>query len=284
MKLKALITALTLGSIISATANAEISYQHIRNATAKIQYGDATFLVDPYLAKKGVYEGFAGTPNSQLRNPLIALAEPVESVLKDVDAVIVTHTHDDHWDKAAQELISKDLPIFVQDANDAKIIRAQGFKDVRVVGKNTPFKNVKLSKTGGQHGTDEMYANPMLAELLGEAMGVVFQTENEKTLYIVGDTVWNGEVEAALKQYNPEVVVMNTGGAELENFEPAGIIMDTNDVAKMAETMPKANIITVHMDTVNHGTVSKADMREFIKGKAFENRVAVPNESEVLKY
>ncbi|MDD0822901.1 MBL fold metallo-hydrolase [Mannheimia sp. AT1] len=284
MKLNTLFSALALGSIVATSAQAEIQYQHIRNATAKITYGDATFLVDPYLAEKGAYEGFAGTPNSQLRNPLIALAEPVESVLKGVDAVIVTHTHDDHWDEAAQKLINKELPIFVQDANDAKIIRAQGFKDVRVVGKNTEFKNVKLSKTGGQHGTDEMYSNPMVAEMLGEAMGVVFQTENEKTLYILGDTIWNEEVESALNRYQPEVVVMNTGGAEMDNFDPAGIIMDTKDVAKMAETMPKANIITVHMDTVNHGMVSKADMREFIKGKAFEKRVAVPNESEVLKY
>jgi L-ascorbate metabolism protein UlaG (beta-lactamase superfamily) len=284
MKFNNLLASLVLGSILTTTAQAEISYQHIRNATAKIQYGEATFLVDPYLAPKGAYAGFTGTKNSEQRNPVIDLAEPVESVLKGVDAVIVTHTHDDHWDEVAQKLIDKNLPIFVQDANDAKIIRAQGFKDVRVMGKNTEFKNVKLTKTGGQHGTDAMYSNPMLAELLGEAMGVVFQTDNEKTLYIVGDTIWNEEVENALAKYQPEVIVMNTGGAELEQFDPAGIIMDTKDVEKMADTMPKANIITVHMDTVNHATVSSNDMRAFIKGKAFESRVAVPKESEMLKY
>lgn len=283
MKLHTLFSALTLGTMIASHAQAEIHYQHIRNATAKITYGDATFLVDPYLAEKGKYAGFAGTKNSEKRNPLIELGEPVESVLKGVDAVIVTHTHDDHWDETAQKLIDKNLPIFVQDANDAKIIRSQGFKDVRVVGKNTEFKQVKLSKTGGQHGTDEMYSNPALAELLGEAMGVVFQTDKEKTLYIVGDTVWNSEVETALNRYQPEVIVMNTGHAELENSNDS-IIMGTEDVAKMAQTMPKANIITVHMDTVNHGTVSKADMRAFIKGKTFEHRVAVPNESEKLTY
>lgn len=283
MKFNTLLAALVSGLMFATTAQAEISYQHIRNATAKIRYGEATFLVDPYLAPKGAYAGFEGTKNSEKRNPLIELAEPAKNVLKGVDAVIVTHTHDDHWDEAAQKLIDKNLPVFVQDANDAKIIRSQGFKDVRVMGKNTAFKNVRLSKTGGQHGTDEMYSNPMMAELLGEAMGVVFQADNEKTLYIVGDTIWNEEVETALAKYQPEVIVMNTGHAELQTGND-GIIMGTADVAKMAETMPKADIITVHMDAVNHATVSSDDMRAFIKGKEFEKRVAVPKESEMLKY
>ena len=36
---------------------------------------------------------------------------PLTSALLDADAVIVTHTHDDHWDRAAVELIAKDKPI-----------------------------------------------------------------------------------------------------------------------------------------------------------------------------
>ncbi|VEI47531.1 Uncharacterised protein [Actinobacillus equuli] len=40
-----------------------MEYQHVRNATAKINYAGTTFLVDPYLATKGAYEGFAGTVN-----------------------------------------------------------------------------------------------------------------------------------------------------------------------------------------------------------------------------
>ena len=28
------------------------------------------------------------------------------------------------------------------------------------------------------------------AELLGEAMGVILQSDYEKTIYIVGDTIW----------------------------------------------------------------------------------------------
>ena len=281
MKLKSLIFAL-MATTVATTAHAEISYQHIRNATAKIEVAGSTFLVDPYLAPKGNYAGFEGTINSQKRNPLIDMKEPVEKVLEGVDAVIVTHTHADHWDEYAQKVLPKTLPIFVQNAGDAQIIRSQGFKDVRVLGKNTEFNKVKLSKTGGQHGTDQMYAIPQFAELLGEAMGVVMQADGEKTLYIVGDTVWNEEVEFALNRYKPEIIVMNTGYAQVES-NPDGIIMGKTDVAKARQVAPKADIITVHMDAVNHAAVTSDDMRKFVKEHKL-SKVAVPKEGEVLKY
>ncbi|MDG2938973.1 MBL fold metallo-hydrolase [Bisgaard Taxon 10/6] len=281
MKLKSLIFAL-MATTVATTANAEISYQHIRNATAKIEMAGSTFLVDPYLAPKGSYAGFEGTINSQKRNPLIDMKEPVEKVLEGVDAVIVTHTHADHWDEYAQKVLPKTLPIFVQNAGDAQIIRSQGFKDVRVVGKNTEFNQVKLSKTGGQHGTDQMYAIPQLAELAGEAMGVVMQADGEKTLYIVGDTIWNEDVDFALNRYKPEVIVMNTGYAQLQGFSDS-IIMGKADVAKARQAAPKADIITVHMDAVNHAAVTSDEMRKFVKENKL-SKVAVPKEGEVLKY
>lgn len=281
MKLKSLIFAL-MATTVATSANAEISYQHIRNATAKIEVAGSTFLVDPYLAPKGNYAGFEGTINSQKRNPLIDMKEPVEKVLEGVDAVIVTHTHADHWDEYAQKVLPKTLPIFVQNAGDAQIIRSQGFKDVRVLGKNTEFNQVKLSKTGGQHGTDQMYATPQFAELLGEAMGVVMQADGEKTLYIVGDTIWNEEVEFALNRYKPEIIVMNTGYAQVEG-NPDGIIMGKADVAKARQVAPQADIITVHMDAVNHAAVTSDEMRKFVKENKL-TKIAVPKESEVLKY
>lgn len=282
MKFKSTFLALTLAATFINTANAEISYQHIRNATAKIDIAGTTFLIDPYLAPKGSYPGFAGTINSQKRNPLIDMSVPVDKVIEGVDAVIVTHTHDDHWDEYAQKMLPKNLPIFVQNAGDARIIREQGFKDVRVLGKNTEFNQVKLSKTGGQHGTDQMYAIPQLAELAGEAMGVIIQAENEKTLYIVGDTIWNYEVDFTLNHYQPDVIVMNTGYAKLEGFSDS-IIMGKADVAKARKTTPNSAIVTVHMDAVNHAAVTSDEMRQFVKENKLEN-VNVPKEGDILKF
>ncbi|HBO39264.1 MAG TPA: hypothetical protein DD638_11445 [Pasteurellaceae bacterium] len=283
MQLKTWISALISGLTVATSANADIQYQHVRNATAKIHYGGATFLVDPYLANKGAYPGFEGTVNSHKPNPVIDMTQPAEEVIKGIDAVILTHTHADHWDEAAQKILPKNIPVFVQNAGDAVIVREQGFTDVRVVGKNTAFNHVRLSKTGGQHGTDNMYAVPQLAERLGDAMGVIFQAEGEKTMYIVGDTVWNYQVEQALQAYKPDVIVLNTGDARLIGFNES-IIMSTSDVAKMAQAMPQADIVTVHMDAVNHATVTSDDMRKFVQENKLQKKVAVPKEGESLKY
>ena len=127
----------------------------------KITYADTTCLIDPMLAKKGTYPGFEGTYRSYLRNPLVELPMPAEAVFGDVDAIIVTHTHLDHWDDAAQALLPKDIPLFTQHETDAELIRSQRFTDVRIPADTAEFGGVTLSRTGGQHGTDEMFANTL---------------------------------------------------------------------------------------------------------------------------
>ncbi|GAB1671325.1 hypothetical protein Mh1962_21360 [Mannheimia haemolytica] len=129
----------------SSFAAEQSQYQHIRNATAKIEYAGKTFLVDPYLAEKDRYL----PPNAKKRNPTLDMTVSIDEVLNGVDAVIVTHTHHAHWGDVAQQRVPKNLPIFVQNAGDARLIRSQGFTDVRVVGKDTPFEGVTLTRTRG---------------------------------------------------------------------------------------------------------------------------------------
>lgn len=100
---------------------------HIRNATQIIEYAGKKFLIDPMLADKGAWPGFPGTARSELRNPLVALPFSREKII-DVDAVIVTHTHDDHWDEAAIATIPKTLPVFVQHEADAALLRSGDFR------------------------------------------------------------------------------------------------------------------------------------------------------------
>lgn len=54
----------------------------IRNATQVIEYAGKTFLIDPFLAPKGMYPGFEGTANSHLRNPLVELSLPIEVIVE----------------------------------------------------------------------------------------------------------------------------------------------------------------------------------------------------------
>lgn len=257
--------------------------QHIRNATSKISYAGKVFLVDPLLARKGAYPGFEGTVRSHLRNPLVELPMSAPEVMKGVDAVIVTHTHLDHWDGGDHRFIPKGMPLFVQNEADAKIIRAQGFTDVRIVGEDTVFEGVRLTKTGGQHGTDEMYAQKPLAEFLGQAMGVVFQAPGSPTVYVVGDTVWRGEVAQSLAKFKPDVVILNAGDARLVGY-PGSIIMSEDDVLRAYRAAPGATIVAVHMDAINHMTLSREQLREYVQQHGIQDRVRIPADGEILKF
>ena len=264
-------------------ASHKVGLQEIRNATVKISYRGTTFLIDPMLAKKGAYPGFENTYRSNLRNPLVDLTESPEKVISGVDAVIVTHTHLDHWDDAAQKALPKDIPLFTQHEDDATLIRSQGFKNVRVLTDEAEFGGVKITKTGGQHGTDEMYAVPALAKPLGEAMGVVFQAPGYKTLYLAGDTVWRKEVDQTIEKYQPEVIVLNAGKAMMTGYE-GSIIMGEEDVLRASKAAKNAKIVAVHMDAINHMSLTREELRTYVKKQGIESRVEIPEDGASLEF
>lgn len=256
-----------------------MKFTQIRNATLVIDYAGKKFLVDPVLAEKGAYPGFEGTPNSHLFNPLVDLPVPVNDLL-DVDAVIITHTHSDHWDEAAKNLIPKDMLTFTQNEKDAADLKASGFRNVRVLTENTAFDGITLTKTSGQHGTDE--AMETLGDALGEVCGVVFRHPREKTFYIAGDTVWNRHVEGSLETHAPDVVVLNSGDAQVTGL--GSIIMGTQDLHEVYRAAPQATVIASHMEAVNHAVLSRQEMREYLAENDMTHRVLVPEDGESFTF
>jgi L-ascorbate metabolism protein UlaG (beta-lactamase superfamily) len=265
--------------------------QQIRNATLVIDYGGSRFLIDPMLAPKDSMPGFAGTANEHLRNPTVELPVPMEQIL-DVDAVIVTHTHTDHWDQTAAEAISEDLPVYAQHFSDRALIRQAGyvsledgavhhvdgknFSDVRVLTGNPEFQGVKLRKVPGQHGSD--IALQFAYDGLQEVCGVVFSHPDEKTLYLAGDTVWNDYVAANIATYKPEVIILNAGDAQVPGL--GNIIMNAEEVGAVCAAAPGATIIASHFEAVNHGVATRQALRQYLKENSLTDRVLVPEDGE----
>lgn len=247
----------------------------IRNATLILEYAGKRFLIDPMLAAKGAYPGFAGTLNAHLRNPLVELPLPIAQIV-DVDAVIVTHTHPDHWDEAAARLLPKKKPVFTQNAHDANAVKAAGFQHVRVLSENTEYEGVILAKTSGQHGSDEAYARADMAARLGEVCGVVFKHPREKTLYVAGDTVWNQRVADALSKYEPRVVVLNAGSAQVDGV--GAIIMGAEDVLHVHRASPDAVLVATHMEAINHCALSRSELRRFAIEQDFSHCLLIPED------
>lgn len=281
--------ALQLTSVMNSAKAAEpdLSLQHIRNATIKIASGDTTFLVDPMFAEAGAYEGFPDTYRSWLRNPLTPLPMSVKDILERVDAVILTHTHLDHWDKAAQDTLPKDMPVYVQNEEDANAVKIQGFTDVRIMKASDGFGSFKLDRTATQHGSSAMYADPAVGKALGEVMGLVFTTPGGKKAYLAGDTIWFEGVDDALAKHEPDVIIVNAGEAALsaEQFRDSPeIIMGKKDVLRMVEKMPNADVVAIHMDAINHMAVDRRDLSEYVRQHGIRDKVLIPFDGEKMNF
>lgn len=253
----------------------------IRNATLKLDYAGVRFLIDPMLSDKDAWPGFPGTARSHLRNPMVALPLTVEELL-DVDVIIVTHTHQDHWDEAAQQLIPKDRVIYTQNDSDAALLRSQGFTAVSVLADTNVIAGINVAKTDGQHGSDEAYAIPEVAERLGDACGLVFSLAGEKTLYVAGDTIWVPSYADSLKKHAPDVVVLNMGLATVDGI--GAIIMGKQDALRTLEVLPSATVVASHMEAVNHCLLSRDELRAFAAENGIQDRVLVPEDGETLNF
>lgn len=249
-----------------------MNIHHIRNATEVIQYGGKKFLIDPMLAEKGTYPPFPNSLRQDQYNPLVNLPISVEKIIEDIDAVILTHLHLDHFDEIAQKVLPKNIKMFVQNKEDSKKVKSLGFQHVEVLQENTVFEDIQLVKTPGQHGRGE------LLKVAGNVCGVIFKHPMEKTLYVAGDTVWYGAIQDIINRYKPDIIIVN--GGDNQFFEGGSLIMGKEDIYKVYKAAPYAKIICVHMETVNHWTLSKEELKSFIHEKGIFTQVLVPDDGE----
>lgn len=243
----------------------------IRHATLWLEYGGATFLIDPMLSAQGVNPPIMNSGDER-RNPLVPMPGPVQQWLEP-DAVLVTHLHPDHWDQAAAEALSKALPVYCQQG-DGERITAQGYERVTEIkdGGSVSFGGVTLIRTGGHHGTGE------IGERMGKVSGFVFRAEGEPVLYLAGDTIWCEEVQEVIAGQAPEVIIVNAGGASFLSGGP--ITMNEQDVIEVCHAAPAASVIAVHMDTINHCHVTRELLKQRLEQEDLSGRVAVPLDGE----
>lgn len=251
-----------------------MKFQQIRNATVSITYKGKKFLVDPWLKDK---ESSPGCPcpfpeKNDLKIPTVDLPITIDEIIANVDAIIVTHVHPDHFEKETASMLNKSILVFVDSNESRKLVLDMGFENVTVLNDNgTVFEDVTLYRTKGMHGQS-------LETAMGEVCGVVFKSANEKTLYIAGDTVWYSEVKEEIEKHTPQIIVVNACGATATHV--GRLIMHDEDVLEVCKAAPNTVVIASHMEAVNHATVTRDSLRRFLNENGIFKQVLIPDDGQ----
>lgn len=255
-----------------ANASGPARLQLIRNATAIIRYGGRTLLLDPFLSPAGALPAFNNTPNPR-PNPLVELPMPAAQVVAGIDATLLTHPHVDHWDPVARELLPKDGVIFVQPSDRDRVTTA-GFTAVRAVETTLTWEGITIARTGGQHGRGAT------GQRMGTVSGYVLARPGLPTVYIAGDTIWCPEVADAIRAHAPDVIVVNAGAAQF--LEGGLIIMGLDDVVEVCRAAPRATVVAVHLEAVNHCLLTRDALRDGLRRADVRSTVHIPRDGEDL--
>ena len=248
-------------------------FHQIRNATLIIEYSGKRFLIDPMFAPKQ-----ANTPCVESPWPYHDLPMSPKDLVKNIDAVILTHLHTDHFDKYAQDLLPKGINIFVQDIYDKNALEKEHFNNIEILlPDGIEFEGVSLYKTECRHGMRAIAEPVFLGNgMRWEAMGVVFTSENEPTFYLAGDTIMYDGVKQAIDKYHPKYIVVNASCTQTSTSGPLN--MGIEDIKELHEYYPEGKLIVSHLDNVVHSTLCRVELRQ----SEVKDYIYIPADGEIM--
>lgn len=250
-----------------------------RNCTMKLYYEDKVFLIDPMFRKKGETHKLSRILFYPEKGPLVDLPAAPEDIMKDVNAILLTHMHPGHFDQAAADAIPKDMPFYVQNLNDKDLVRKFGMTKTQTINMTlwTHMDDTDIIRVSGRHG-DAAEIQHVL-NTMQNSSGIIIKKKGAETVYITGDTMWCRGLEEGLG-YNPSVIIAYLGHAYDEGMH---ITMGTDELERIISICPDARIVCVHMDTFENQELSRKDLRDYADLHGFSDRIIVPENGETIE-
>jgi L-ascorbate metabolism protein UlaG (beta-lactamase superfamily) len=234
------------------------SLQFIGTATVLLRYAGFTILTDPNFLHQGdkVHIGY-GLTSTRLTNPALALED-----LPPLDLVVLSHMHEDHFDRLVAERLDKTVPI-ITTHHAAVSLEQKGFKAARALEtwENVTFNKgdatLRISSMPGKHGPGLLQA--ALPPVMGSMLE--FQTGSGKTplrLYITGDTLLVDQLREIPRRFpDIDLAVLHLGGTKVFGIM---LTMDGKQGVEVIKIIAPKTAIPVHY---NDYTVFKSPLEDF---------------------
>lgn len=251
----------------------------IRNCTMTIEYAGHKFLLDPMFRDQGASMKLPSTMYPE-KGPLTGLPCSPQEIMDGVEAILLTHMHPGHFDKAAADRIPKDMPFYVQCLNDKDLVRNFGMKKSQTIDM-TPWtkfgEDIDVIRISARHGDGKIMH---IINTMQNSSGIVLRSKGEKTLYVTGDTVWFSGIETGIG-YHPDVIVAYLGHAVAEGMH---ITMGLEDLGKIAKAAPYAKIVGVHMGTFENQILKPYEVQSYAQANGFADRLILPQNGEYMQF
>lgn len=244
----------------------------VGNATVILRYAGFTILTDPNFLHAGdhVHLGY-GLTARRLTNPAIELHE-----LPDIDLVVLSHLHEDHFDRVVAKQLDPMLPI-ATTVQAAKRLRQMGFRHTIPVAhwQSVRFEKgtARLTLTGmpGRHGPGP------LAKLLPPVMGSLLEfapadVDTTFRLYVSGDTLVHEDLREIPKRVQPpiDVALLHLGGTRVLGIY---VTMDGRQGVELIRILQPNRVIPIHFDDYSRFKSPLSDFAKEADAAGFSNRV-----------
>ncbi|MBA9003939.1 MULTISPECIES: MBL fold metallo-hydrolase [Thermomonospora] len=256
----------------SGPALAQDAVTFVGNATVIIRFGGFTLLTDPNFVPLGrrVHLGY-GLTSRRLRDPALDVAE-----LPELDGVVLSHLHGDHWDDVAERHLDRILPIMTTPAA-AGTLRGRGFTEA--VGLETWREHritrddrwVRVTALPGRH------APAPLHRLLPPVMGSLLEFgggggEPDLRICISGDTImYDGLAEIRDRFPGIDLGIVHLGGTRLLNL--LTVTMDGRQGADWLETVRVPRAVPVHYDDYTVMKSPLSDLEDELRRRGLADRL-----------
>lgn len=242
----------------------EPSLLFVGTATTVVRACGFTVLTDPSFLHAGerAHLGY-GLTSRRLTEPAL---QPED--LPDLDVVVLSHAHGDHWDRRARAGLDRSLPV-VTTHQSAKVLRRQGFAGALGLGRWGVHHVEKDGASLTITATPARHASGVLGALLPDVNGHVLDFSDPAAggtlrlrLWLSGDTlVFFGLDQIAQRWPDLDVGVLHLGGTRIPAGLPFGpmVTLDGEGGAEAVDRVRPRTVVPVHVDDFTVFTSPRSD-------------------------
>lgn len=206
--------------------------------------------------------------------------------LPPLDFVLLSHMHEDHFDRLVEQKLDKNLPI-VTTPHAAEKLKKKGFNSTHPLDtwETLTFTKgdslLRISSMPGRHGPGivNVLLPPVMGSMLefGQATG-----ETLFRLYITGDTLVYDQLKEIPKRYpDIDLALLHLGGTKIFGVV---LTMDAKQGVQAIQIIAPQTAIPIHY---NDYTVFKSPLEDFIKAvtaAGLEDKVRYISHGETYKF